>query len=104
MKQYPYARIFVCTLISTIGGIDRDGHSGEEGYPTAMSNGTTLNEYNETIREITQAYGLDIIELAQCGIRHGNVTKYTIDNALHPNYAGHQLIANKIKNELLLKI
>lgn len=47
--------------------------------------------------------GCDIINLHECGMNFANMPRYCVDAGLHPNDAGHTLIARKIVAELFAK-
>ena len=60
-------------------------------------------EWNQNIVEIANAMGCDIIDMHNCGINYANVVGYTVDSVLHPNEAGHRLMAQKVISELISK-
>ncbi len=69
-------------------------------YPQAVtdvgtSKGVKLEKYRDIVREIAELFGVKVIELAQCGIKTQNASLYLPDD-LHPNAAGHSLMANEI--------
>lgn len=100
MTAYPNARIYCCTLL-----------------PCKRQTGTTYIEYNDqgvaeadfnqAIRNIARAYGAEVIETACCGITHRNMSIFMGDYVsssefgLHPNAAGHKLIAEQVIKAIL---
>lgn len=95
--KYPLARIFCCTNLDDVA---RDKVIG---WPSNNSNGISTYEWNTNIIEIAQAFGCDIIDLHSCGINYSNLQQLCVDNGLHPNEAGHTLIAKKVVAELFAK-
>ena len=72
-------------------GVPCKGESGKE-------MGETLCAYVESMRAIIREYGIDILDLYNCGIPKPLVNTgdaYTADG-VHPNDNGHRLIAEKI--------
>jgi lysophospholipase L1-like esterase len=63
-----------------------------------------LSEWNEAIREIARAFNVKVIEIAECGMKYHNMDTYMGDftdkgdyvQGLHPNAAGHSLMANEV--------
>lgn len=90
MTTYPKARIIVCTLMES-SLRDSDGS-----YPTKRSDGTTLADFNRAIRALAEAYGLLLADLHSCGIHWANMSDYYHDSNLHPNAAGHLLMARHL--------
>lgn len=92
--NYPLAEIWCCTL----PGCERNGPTGA---PEINGNGDALNQFNDAIREIANVFGAHILEYGACGINNYNLDVYTGDyvittkKGLHPNAAGHSLIANQ---------
>ncbi len=85
----PNAKVVLCT--------PRKGY-GFGGYLpdncNAALNGIYLKDYAYLIREIAEYEGFPVADFfAECGGQH-NLDKLSIDVALHPNDAGHQLMAN----------
>ena len=102
MTSYPTTKIFCCTLLNTGYG-NYDSYQPTPGtYPAINRNGVALYEFNQTIKNICSSMGVYVIDLVECGFNFKNFTQYTIGDKLHPNEAGHILIKNYIKNQLLL--
>jgi lysophospholipase L1-like esterase len=98
LQKYPEAEVFLCTLLDTKRELwDNDNSS----FPTNTEN-ETLKDYNDKIRFIAEAYGVNVIDLHACGIRWFNLESYTSDT-LHPNIAGMKLMARKVLAELSAK-
>ena len=96
LVKYPTTKIYACTLPPcqrTANDIDS---------PESNKVGIYLTEYNDAIRELCNAFNVDIIELARCGLTNYNAETYMADYAtdtglfLHPNSAGHGRIAEKV--------
>lgn len=94
MKNFPLAEIWCCTLMAC-------ERTGDVGFPEINAVGNTIKEYNDAIREIAEGFGAKIIDHGACGITQYNLKEYTGDwiesskKGLHPNAAGHSLIANE---------
>lgn len=86
-RTYPYADIFVCTLL-----------------PEGRNNEEELLEYNEAIREIANDKGVTVIDLyADSGITRANYLLYVIDQGtlrVHPNEAGMDKITDCVVKAL----
>lgn len=101
LKRYPRAQVWCCTFP---GG---ERHGTTQSFPERHSNGTELTQYNDVIRNIATAFGCRVIELARCGLNTVNVQVYMNDyssgtgQALHPNEAGMELMANQVIGQLL---
>lgn len=90
MTTYPKARIIVCTLM------DASFRDSDGVYPTIRADGSTLADFNRAIRGFAEAYGLTLADLHSCGIHWANMADYYHDSALHPNAAGHRLMAQAL--------
>ena len=99
LKTYPHAEVFCGTVLET------PQHSYDHSknvYPSDFGSGntyTTVHKYNETIRKIARAFGVNVMEMHQCGINYFNGTYY-LGDGLHPNVAGAKLMAKKALSEL----
>ena len=92
---YPLARVFCCT---NLDDFSRDATSG---WPSNNSQGISTYQWNQNIKEIAEAFGCDVIDVHSCGINYSNIHDYyAVDAGLHPNDAGHTLIANRVISEL----
>lgn len=91
MTVYPKARIIVCTLMEA-SFRDADGV-----YPAIRGDGSRLSDFNGLIRSLADSYGLICCDFHSCGIHWGNMGDYYLDGNLHPNAAGHRLMANRLK-------
>lgn len=94
MTNFPLAKVYVCSLMSC-------ERTGTLGFPEINGNGDALGEWNEAIRLLANAFGAEVLDHNECGITYYNLEDYMGDYAsstgkgLHPNAAGHSLIANK---------
>ena len=96
--SYPHARIFCCTIL--------DDFKKDEtpGWPSNNASNISTHEWNQNIKEIAEAFGCDVIDMHACGINYSNIANYySIDSGLHPNAAGHTLMASKVMTELISK-
>lgn len=93
MTAYPTAEIWCATLPPC-------EENGATGAPEINGDNVPLHDFNEAIRNLAQVFGARILEHAQCGLTYENMSTYMGDWAsgssqgLHPNAAGHTLIAN----------
>lgn len=68
---------------------------GAPTWDTPRANGTKLTDYVEAIREIAQYESFPVADFfALTNTNKHNLATHTVDNALHPNTLGHQLMAN----------
>lgn len=100
--NYPFAEVWVCTAPPiAVSASD---------YPYARGS-NYLNDYNSAIRELADVFGARVIEFAKCGMNFQNLSTYmcdyalgsdgiTIATAIHPNEAGHSLMANEVIRSL----
>lgn len=93
-QHYPSSKVVCLT------NLDDKKRDKTPGWPSNNSNGVTIEEWNRSIMEISEALGCFIVNLQDCGIDYNNISKYTIDGGLHPNSAGMTLIARKVASEL----
>lgn len=96
-KAYPYARVFCCT------NLDDTSRDRATGFPSNNSNAVSVKTWNDSIIEIAEAFGCDVINLHDCGINYANISNFVVDAGLHPNAVGHTLMARKIVAELFSK-
>lgn len=80
--SYPKAEIYLLTYPQARVDVGTDG-------------GVRLETYRDSIREISELFGIKFIDLAKCGITTQNSSLYLPDD-LHPNANGHSLMANEI--------
>ena len=93
LTRYSTSRVFVCTLPYCDRNVD------DNAFPELNQDSLPLPKYNEAIRELADAFGVDIIELSKCGITFHNRKKYLTDE-LHPLQTGMDLITRKVVNTL----
>ncbi len=103
-QTYPTSRVFCCTILDDWR---RDGVSDDDtdnAWPPNNAAGITTTEWNNNIKEIAEAFACDIIDMHDCGITYFNIQQhYAVDAGLHPNAAGHALMARKVTSELMAK-
>ena len=87
---YPDAEIYCCTIAE----VSRWNDEGEK-FPFMNSNSAVAEDYNDRIKTIAQAKGVQMIDVYNCGITYENAQDYTSDGT-HPNAAGAKLIADKV--------
>jgi hypothetical protein len=85
----PNARIFCCTIFQR-----------DFSFPTGT---LSIRSYNDVIKKMADIFGCDVIDTYACGLNRYNIGSYSVDGTLHPNAAGHKLIAEKIITELIAK-
>lgn len=92
LTGYPGAEVWVCTLPSC-------ERTGENTFPEVNGNGVTLDAWNEAIRDLAALFGVHVLEFGKSGLTYQNMNVYMGDYAsgegLHPNAAGHSLLANQ---------
>ena len=100
MTTYPLAQVYCCTLTN-------DDHNPPSVFPEVNGNGVAMSTWNEAIRKLARAFGAKIIDLDQCGITHYNLETYIgdfgdygIGDGVHPNAAGHSLMANQAIHDM----
>lgn len=97
LQTYPLSHVFCCSLLDNCSPVrDQDGV-----YPTQNPHGVYLEDYNAKIKELALGYGAHFIDLHNCGIHWNNIPMLTVDGQTHPNEAGHTLIAQMVKKELI---
>ena len=103
-QTYPTSRVFCCTILDDWR---RDGVSDDDtdnAWPPNNAAGITTTEWNNNIKEIAEAFACDVIDMHDCGITYFNIQQnYAVDAGLHPNAAGHALMARKVTSELMAK-
>lgn len=87
LLRYKKAEVWVCTLPYCERGTN-------DGFPEENGNAVTLAAWNAAIRELADLFGVKVLELSKAGISYQNMAMFTGDN-LHPNAAGHSLLANR---------
>jgi len=95
VKTYPSARVFCCT---NLDDLRRDRITG---WPSNNNNGISTYEWNKNIKECAEALGAIVIDLHACGINYMNVDSLCVDNGLHPNAKGQQMMADFITAQLI---
>lgn len=99
MTNFPLAKVYCCTLMPC-------EKNGAIGFPEVNGNGNTITEFNDAIRKLAHAFGAEVLNHDVCGITYYNLSTYMGDyssstqNSLHPNAAGHSLIANQTIAEM----
>lgn len=95
MTAYPLADVYTFTLppCERNGGI---------GAPEKNGNDVLLSDFNDAIINLSEVFNTKLVPLHECGLTYYNMSTYMGDwnsgaqTALHPNAAGHSLIANKV--------
>jgi lysophospholipase L1-like esterase len=101
LKTYPHAEVFCGTVLETpLHNYDSTTNQYPSDFGTIGQAGyTRVHDYNETIRKIARAFGVNVLEMHQCGIHYFNSSSY-LGDGLHPNPAGAKLMAKKALAEL----
>lgn len=99
LTAYPSSELWVATL-------PYDEKNGSVGFPEANGDNVLLSTWNEAIRDMADLAGVKILEFFKCGLTYQNMNLYMGDysssahTALHPNAAGHSLLANQAIRQL----
>ena len=100
MRTYPLARVYCCTMGMC------EYYIGNVGFPELNENNETISEWNEALRKLVRSFGAFVLETESTGITAYNLNYYMGDYkpetglGLHPNAAGHSLIANEVIKQL----
>ncbi|MBR5298784.1 MAG: hypothetical protein IKU36_00885 [Bacteroidales bacterium] len=87
LTAYPTAEVWCCTLPQC----ERNDPSSV--FPEINGNGVALATFNEAIIELSNAFGVKLLDHNKAGLTYQNMSVYNPDE-LHPNKYGHSLIAN----------
>ena len=88
ISTYQNAKIFICCPTFAGKNIFEDNAVG-----------MSQIELYETVKRVADYYGVGFIDLSKCGISNYNYTQY-LDDTVHPNRAGMQLIFEKVLGTL----
>jgi hypothetical protein len=100
MTNFPLAEVYCCTLMPC------ESNNSVVGFPEINTQGESLIEWNEAIRKLAHAFGAKILDHDVCGLTYYNLSTYMGDysssthKGLHPNAAGHSLIANQTIHDM----
>lgn len=109
ITTYPKARVLCCTLQHT--ATKSTEYRCVDTYKDVLK-----ADYNEAIRRIARLFNCEVVEFETCGINAANIPYYTQDDAsdddgisdegtggrgIHPNTAGHTLLANTIAKHFI---
>ncbi len=93
IEKYPDAVIFVMTPLHRLGEEDPRGNGSKE------RDSGTLADYVGIIREVACCYSLPLLDLYACSGLQPNVPvirERYVPDGLHPNDAGHRVLADRI--------
>ncbi len=94
LTKYPHAHVVVLTPLHRL---DEDVRKGD---PNKYGVEASLKAYVDIIREVAEYYSLPVLDLfAHSGIQPKVPAigqKYMMDDGVHPNDAGHELLSEKI--------
>ena len=93
-KSFPEA-IVVC--LTNLDDAKRDKTTG---WPSNNSKGVTVEMWNQSIKDISDALGCYSIDLQDSGLNYYSIPNLSVDNGLHPNDAGMTLIAQTVSTEI----
>lgn len=102
-NAYPNARIFCCTILDDWKRDAVADDPSDNAWPSNDAAGYTTKQWNDNIKEIADAFACDVIDIHNCGITYYNIPSFAVDTGLHPNAAGHAMIARKVTSELMAK-
>lgn len=102
--KFPSAEIWVCTNpYCCPAGTGSTAHNMP--VPKAGSGGTSLDAFNDAIRDMAGIFGCHVIEFTECGVNWQNLVTYTgdyaTDNGLHFNANGHALLAEQAIRDMV---
>ena len=99
LTRYPNAKVYTSTLIcgERVSTVE---------FPEKNSNNELVKKWNDSIREISDLFGVPVIEMHKCGItyQNANVTMGDFDGQkrfLHPNALGMEYMSEKVIKSLL---
>jgi lysophospholipase L1-like esterase len=92
--RFPRSIIFCCSVPS---------NAINSAPPFINSNGVSLDDYNTSIRDIARIFGCNFIDLSACGINYKSAASLSVDNLLHPNATGQDLMYKKVLTDLISK-
>lgn len=101
LRKYKTSKVYCCTLPTS------QRNTADLDSPEYNTEGIYMTEYNEAIRQISDAMCVEVIELASCGLTNYNADLYMGDyeeetgKYIHPNADGHKLIADKVIKSLM---
>ena len=91
LAKYKTSEVWVCTLPYC-------ERNGDLTFPEKNANSILLDDFNDAIRELANLFGVKVLEHAKCGMNYFNMSEYMGDYSsgagLHPNAAGHALLAS----------
>lgn len=93
LTKYTNAKVYVCTLPYC------DRSTDENDFPELNATRVSLTQFNDAIRELANAFGLDIIEMSKCGITFQNRKTFLFDE-LHPNVEGMKKLCDKAEKTI----
>ena len=94
IAKYPLAEIKLLTFPYSM--------MNTSAFPVRNANNETLKSYNNAIKQIGEMFCIEVIDISKCGINYKNLSTYCLDydpatgKGLHPNKAGHKLIADYV--------
>ena len=97
---YKIKTTFPESLVVCLTNLDDAKRDKTPGSPSNNSKGVTVEEWNRNIKDIAKALGCFTIDLQDSGIDYDNISRFSVDNGLHPNNAGMSIIANKVAQDL----
>lgn len=100
LMLYKIKQAYPESMVICLTNLDDVKRDKTPGWPSNNSNGITVEQWNENIKEVAGVFGCYTIDLQDSGINYNNVLSYTVDRGLHPNKAGMTLIANKVAKEI----
>jgi len=95
--KYPNAKIFCLTMYPFFKSTATTGI-----YPCKNKENELLITYNNVIKTICDAVGINVIDVHRCGISKENIENYT-GELLHLNAAGQSLVARYVIGNLISK-
>ena len=98
-KTHPYSQIVIMTPLHRDGFKSGGMYDGQTGEGAANKKGLKLLDYVNALRTTCDKYGIPVIDLYNlCTLNPADKTYFR--DGLHPNTAGHEVLAKIIAEEL----
>lgn len=95
-STYPNSRIVFMTSMQRNYASQSNGK-----FPNKITDSTPFQyEYNDAAKETCKIYGIEVVDMYNCGITFDTLDLYTSDR-IHPNKAGMELMADHLYKSLI---
>lgn len=97
----PTMKIFICTPIQKFMGVTDPGSGLGYFINGANANGVTLLDFCQAIKNLGDEYSIPVIDMYRNSrINKMNYSQYMLSDKLHPNVAGHRVMAEAMKKAM----